>query len=125
MARKLKLPKPRIVCVCGGRDYTDHKRLKKILDKEHELRPMDLLTNGGASGADTLSSQWASIAGVHCATIRALWQHSADAAGPIRNSMILKCLKVSKLIAFPGGKGTADMVKKAERLDIRILRVKA
>jgi hypothetical protein len=41
------------------------------------------------------------------------WKTHGKAGGPIRNQMMLDDYKPQVVIAFPGGSGTADMVRRA------------
>lgn len=47
------------------------------------------------------------------------WKRHGRAAGPIRNQKMLE-EKPEMVVAFPGGKGTADMVKKAGQAGIEV-----
>ncbi len=105
------------LAVCGGRDYQDGRLVFRVLDK---LRPSSVV-EGGQEGADTLARMWAESRGVTCATEAADWKSWGPAAGPIRNAAILRNHKPDAVLAFPGGKGTADMLDKAERAGVRIL----
>ena len=44
------------------------------------------------------------------------WAKYGPVAGPIRNQDMLDLHRPKMVIAFPGGKGTADMVKRAKKL---------
>lgn len=112
----------RVVLVTGGRDYEDRAHVIRVLDSEHEAEPIDLLVQGGARGADLFAKEWAMSRGVHYATIPALWDAHGKAAGPIRNTAML-LVQPTELIAFPGGRGTRDMVKKAVDAGLEILQV--
>lgn len=103
------------VLICGGRDFADAVLVDKTLTRI-ALRsdaPFMLLIEGGATGADRLARQWAKGHGIHVATIEALWDFYGNAAGPRRNTIMLNELAPDVVVAFPGGRGTADMVKKA------------
>lgn len=52
------------------------------------------------------------------------WERNGRAAGPIRNRQMLDG-KPDLVIAFPGGKGTADMVAEAKRRGIAVREVGA
>ena len=71
------------------------------------------IVQGGANGADTLARNWAKSHGLKVETERAEWKRYLGAAGPIRNQVMLDKYKPDFVVAFPGGRGTADMVKKA------------
>jgi hypothetical protein len=72
------------------------------------------LIHGGASGADYLAYQWAIDNRVDVKCYEADWKTHSKAAGPIRNKYMLVDSKPDMVIAFPGGKGTANMVKLAK-----------
>lgn len=106
------------VLVCGGRDYGEADKVEEVLSA---LDP-PLIIEGGASGADSLASLWATKNGVHVCTVNALWGFYGKQAGPIRNSAML-ALKPDLVVAFPGGRGTADMVEQAKAAGIEVLEV--
>jgi hypothetical protein len=112
------------VLVCGGRGYDDRDRLFLILDRAHWANPIELLVHGAATGADTLAGLWAKERGVSVQAFPADWKKYGDAAGPIRNGLMLEATKPHMVIAFPGGRGTANMVKLARHAGIPIVRVR-
>ena len=109
-----------IVLVCGGRDFADREFLFATMDKVHGKSPVSLVVEGEADGADTLAREWAWSRGIHVAAVRALWDTHGKAAGPKRNETML-LLKPYAVIAFPGGRGTAHMVKAARKAGVRIV----
>ena len=106
--------------VCGGRDYHDAKRLFDVLD---ELMPVHVVGHGAARGADSLAGAWCRDRGVMEFALPARWDEYGASAGPRRNSELLKAVKPQLVVAFPGGRGTADMVKKAKRARVKVLLV--
>lgn len=101
-----------IVLVCGGRDYTDQEAVDAALIQLDAK--ITLVVHGNARGADTLADNWALRNGVQPARCPANWEFYSNAAGPIRNRAML-VIKPAMAIAFPGGDGTADMIKLCER----------
>ena len=104
--------------VTGGRDYSDFQALRIVLDQIHKEHPVTLLIHGGARGADTLAGRWAESNGVPTAVYRAQWKEHGKAAGPIRNQKMLTDAKPTAYLAFPGGRGTADMVYRCQKAGI-------
>jgi len=106
-----------IVLVCGGRDYTDQKRVFAVLDEIKATRagePM-LLIHGDAPGADSLAKRWTEVRGVDTVVFPANWVGRGKPAGPYRNRMMMRFVRICEhkrklVVAFPGGTGTADMV---------------
>lgn len=112
------------VLVCGGRDYDNRDQLFRVLDAAHMANPIILLIHGDAKGADALAKEWAHNSGVFCQAYPANWKELGKAAGPIRNRLMLEDGKPHIVIAFPGGSGTADMIKRAETADVPVVRVR-
>lgn len=108
------------IIVCGGRDYHDKAALFRAMDKAHSLKPITFLIQGGANGADFLGWTWGDERGVSCGSYNADWKKHGKAAGPIRNAEMISQGKPDGVIAFPGGAGTADMVRQAEAAGIKV-----
>ena len=106
------------VLVCGGRDYHNSNHVNDALS---EIRP-SVVIEGGARGADFLAADWARAnLGVDALiTFRADWERNGKAAGPIRNQKMLDEGKPDLVVAFPGGRGTADMISRAIRAGIAV-----
>jgi hypothetical protein len=104
------------VIVCGGRDYNDPDHVFRVLTG---IGPTEVI-EGGASGADAFAKAWALQRGVQIRTVFADWQKHGRAAGPIRNGEMLK-LNPDAVVAFPGGRGTADMVRQAKAAGIKVI----
>ena len=73
-----------------------------------------VVIHGGARGADDLARQWGEISvGIEGVEFRADWTAHGKAAGMIRNQRMLDEGRPDLVVAFPGGRGTADMVRRA------------
>lgn len=107
------------VLVCGGRDYNDLTQLFWALDN---IQP-SVIINGGALGADALARRYAEKRGIELETYQADWQAYGKAAGPIRNRKMLNDGKPDLVVAFPGGRGTADMVRRAQVAGVAVRHV--
>lgn len=105
------------ILVCGGRKYKDRKYVWKCLTKLNEEYEITECITGGCSGADELAHEWACLQPtIRPRSIEADWNTYGLAAGPIRNKKMLDMLGEGDLvIAFPGNKGTADMVNQAKK----------
>lgn len=102
------------VLVCGGRQFNDYLNASLALD-DLNLGEGDTIIEGGASGADACAFNYATYRGISCETFQADWQAHGKKAGPIRNQRMLDEGKPDMVVAFPGGKGTADMKKRAKK----------
>jgi len=109
------------VLVCGGRDYADRERVFKELDGIHAETLIDTLIEGGASGADDIAAAWTvENEDVELQTFHADWNKHGKAAGPIRNQQMIDEGKPDLVLAFPGGRGTADMVRRAKKAGVPV-----
>jgi hypothetical protein len=111
------------ILVCGGRGYTDKDRVFAVLDKLHDEAGISCVIQGGAKGADYFAAWWADKRRVQGETYEADWENQGSFAGPARNKRMLEEGKPDLVIAFPGGKGTADMKKKARRAGVEVIEV--
>ena len=110
------------VLICGGRDYNDEQYLWEYLDKYTEENGVDLVIEGGATGVDRLANLWAIHHGVHVAQVRPRWDFFGKKAGHLRNAAMLR-LNPMVVIAFPGGVGTANMIKQAKEKGVPVIEV--
>ncbi len=110
------------VAICGGRDEDlligREDALKKMLI---EIGATEIVT-GGCQGIDDQSEDVARREmGLVTTTFRPAWDAFGRAAGPLRNQQIAEYVDV--LIAFPGGRGTHDMIHKMEKLGKKVIRL--
>jgi hypothetical protein len=116
------------VLVCGGRDYTDRDHIHNTLCEIDAKRgPITCIIHGCATGADNEGMLWAQMMAstrkvVH-APFAADWHTHGRAAGPIRNQRMLDKGKPDLIVAFPGGRGTADMVRRAKAAGIEVIEI--
>jgi cysteine synthase len=114
------------VLVCGGRDYSDRAAVARALVPYRPAKPATepsdtILILGGATGADAIAEEWADVWGVRKRVFPANWKKHGKAAGPIRNQQMLDEGQPDIVIAFPGGRGTADMVSRARAKGVEVV----
>lgn len=120
------------ILICGGRDYRSadvwnwleynaKDMLQEIFGGDP---PITCIIHGGARGADEGAGRWGEDEHVPVRVFRADWKKHGKAAGPIRNQKMLDEGKPDFVIAFPGGRGTADMVRRAEAAGVPVYRVR-
>lgn len=120
------------VLVCGGRDFADkllfHRTMLDVVpwhtpDAYGNTLPKGVTIIHGdcRTGADRMADDWAVV---HwCANIMAFpadWKVYGRAAGPIRNQRMLDEGRPDLVIAFPGGRGTADMIRRAKAAGVEV-----
>ena len=114
------------VLVCGGREYADRARLNRILDRVHAERGISAIIQGAARGADMMAAEWGlDHSPVLVCSYPADWDKHGKQAGPIRNQEMLDESKPDAVIAFPGGSGTADMVRRARAAGVAVWEIAA
>ena len=109
------------IIVCGGRKFEDSTLVHRTLD--HYRPRMQALACGGARGVDTFAWDWGWKNNFHCERFMANWKEHGRAAGPIRNQFMLEKFKPTLVLAFPGGSGTGDMVQRADRAGVPVVRI--
>lgn len=107
------------VLVCGGRNFHDKGLVFAVLDK---FKP-DWIISGGARGADSLAEQWARERNVGLSIYPAQWHVHGSAAGPIRNQEMLDLGEPDLVLAFPGGRGTANMISLAQKAGVLAMKI--
>ena len=108
------------ILVCGGRDFDDWGRFTEVMESHLPEETIDLVIQGGAKGADFLAKVWAKYENIPCDEYPADWQAHGKRAGHIRNQEMLDKGRPDWVIAFPGGRGTADMIQRAERAGVPV-----
>jgi aspartokinase-like uncharacterized kinase len=110
------------VLVCGGRNFVDYSRLHGKLDEINSERgPIAEIIHGDARGADTLAAIWAADSDIPIRAFPANWEKFGRRAGPVRNRQMLDEAFPNIVVAFPGGAGTANMIRQAEERGILVI----
>ena len=111
------------VLVCGGRDFDDARLMNSVLDRLHTENFFTVLIHGNARGADRIADAWACRRGVPrepYGVPQGEWDELGKKAGPLRNQRMLDEGKPDMVVAFPGGGGTKDMVRRAAKAGVAI-----
>jgi hypothetical protein len=91
------------VLICGGRAFDDLPFFDSTMDKLHERHRFSVVVHGGASGADAMAHFWAGFNSLPIEVYHADWKRHG---------------KADLVVAFPGGRGTADMLRRARAAGI-------
>ena len=119
------------ILVCGGRDFDDWHKIKEYIHLNFSGFARDSLTviTGGANGADFLArcvvKYMNEQAGWNLTyeEYPADWKKYGKPAGHIRNQQMLDEGKPDLVIAFKGGTGTADMVRRAKNAGVEVIEI--
>jgi hypothetical protein len=128
------------VLVCGGRDYSNRDYIWNTLcDIDEQRGPITCVIHGCQTGADSEGMIWAQTCGRLHAPFEPDWYDMSEPcirrvrrngqeynalAGPKRNTRMLVEGKPDLVVAFPGGKGTADMVRQARKAGVEVIKIK-
>lgn len=142
------------ILVCGGRDFNDRDLIYNTLYTICDVRgwmhpptgdgntlPRVEIISGMARGADTIAHDWAVVNWCPIHEFPAAWDDLSqpgaliktrrdgkkyDAqAGVRRNQRMLDEGKPNLVVAFPGGWGTWDMIRRARAAGVEVLRYMA
>lgn len=113
------------VLVCGGRTFDDKELIYATLDRLHKLHGFDVLIEGDAHGVDRIAGYWARRNRVDDLKFAAKWNDYGNAAGPIRNRKMLEDGRPDLVVAFPGGRGTENMVRLAKAAGVAVIEIKS
>lgn len=137
------------ILVCGGRDFADRKPgdyskkdkineynfvyniLYKIIEEFSEnynpddnWLPTDItIISGKAKGVDSAASDFAIVNYCQLEEYPADWKTHGKAAGHIRNKQMLEEGKPDLVVAFPGNRGTAHMVRIAKEAGVKVIEI--
>lgn len=109
------------VIIAGSRNFNDYPTLEKYCDKVLSSVADDIeIVSGTAYGADKLGERYAKEKGYKLTQFPADWEQYGKSAGVIRNKQMAEYSDA--LIAFwdKESKGTANMIKLAQSLGLKI-----
>ena len=110
--------------ICGGRDFSDKEMFDSAMCDLLALQGMpSRIVEGGAKGADSLARGWAQRHALEIKTEKAKWNVYGRSAGAIRNQEMLDKYRPDFVVAFPGGRGTADMVKRSRKAGVDVAEI--
>lgn len=126
-----------IILVTGGRDYADAARVNRVLARacypyvnSRELGGGITLFYGEATGADALALRYAKRRGWGTQPYPYDRGAPGKSGGPRRNAVMVKeaaqCLNEGQpviAVAFPGGTGTADCVRRIRAAGLPLVEV--
>ena len=115
------LPEGTLVAITGGKDVRDPGAVFARLDQTKAKYDDMVLVHGGGPGVERVAAQWAERNAVNQVVCKPDWTAHGRAAPFRRNDELLSLLPKG-IIAFPGGGITDNLVDKAVKLGIRVMR---
>ena len=105
----------KLTVIAGGRDY----HLSQADEAWLDTLPIRAVISGGAHGADKAGEAWARSRGLPVTVMPADWATYGLRAGPLRNEAMAK--EAEMVVLFPGGRGTADMRRQAQKAGLPVI----
>ncbi len=118
---RVHLPEGTLVAVAGGKTVNDPGAVFTRLDKVRAKYADMILVHGGGPGVEKIAAQWAERNGVHQVVCKPDWDRHGRAAPFRRNDDLLNLLPKG-VIAFPGNGITENLIDKATKLGIPVMR---
>ena len=102
------------VLICGGRNFDNSKIVGRAMRfVAEQYGEISCVIEGGARGADYLGKLWAEGQGIPVFECRANWNRYGKRAGHVRNGWMIAHGMPDMVVAFPGGRGTENMMQQA------------
>lgn len=135
------------ILVCGGRNFArdgwftdrldaqkaaiERRFIQVILydlcvdtyQKRHWIRKGLTIIHGNAPGADRAAGRWPEESWATVEVFPADWDKYGKAAGAVRNKQMLVEGKPDLVVAFPGGKGTKNMIEQALHAKVPVIKI--
>ena len=115
------LPEGTLVAITGGKEVRDAGAIFARLDQTKAKYDDIVLVHGGGPGVERIAAQWAERNAVHQVVCKPDWNRHGRAAPFRRNDELLNLLPKG-LIAFPGSGITDNLVDKAVKLGIPVMK---
>lgn len=93
--------------------------IENTLNQFKKYNHIDCVIEGNARGTDRIAGFWARKNKIENVKFNPDWDNYGNAAGPIRNQQMIDEGNPDFAIAFPGGKGTADMLSRIIKHEIQ------
>lgn len=109
------------ILVCGARHFEDAETVSRELARAHADVPITVLIHGCVAGVGVLAEAWARRHGIAVIRYPPNWEFYGKKAERLRNAFMIEDSRADLVLAFPGGRHTADLVYRARLADIAVL----
>lgn len=107
--------------LCGGRHFEDVQVIQQELARLHAEQPVTVLIHGSASGLGAAAEAWARRNDIHIVRYPPNWELHGKKAESMRNAFMIQDSRPDLVLAFPGGRHTADLVRRAGAANIAVV----
>jgi hypothetical protein len=109
--------------VCGGRAYADENKVFGVLDILDRRSPITSVIQGGATGAEAIARDWAASRRIKIQTYIAGKKKTGQSSWTRGNQRMLDEGKPDLVVAFPGVRRTADMLRRAKAVGATVIEI--
>jgi hypothetical protein len=111
------------VLVGGGRHFEDAEKVHQELVRLHWRKPISVLIHGSVSGVGIAAEAWARSSGTPVVRYPPNWKLYGKKAEGLRDAFMIEDSRPDLVLAFPGGRHTADLIQKAIDAKIVVLAI--
>jgi hypothetical protein len=111
------------VLVGGGRHFEDAEMVHQELVRQHWRKPISVLIHGSVTGVGIAAEAWARSSGTPVVRYPPNWKLYGKKAEGLRDAFMIEDSRPDLVLAFPGGRHTADLIQKAIDAKIVVLAV--
>lgn len=104
--------------IAGSRSITDYELVKTAIQKSGFK--ITQVVSGGAAGVDKLGERWAQENNIPVKRFLPDWKTHGKAAGPIRNSEMIKEAECAVILWDGASRGTKDTFTKMQKADKQV-----
>jgi len=109
--------------VCGGRHFEDAEMVHHELTALHWRKPISVVVHGSIAGVGIIAEAWARRHGIAVVRYPPNWEFYGKKAEGLRSDFMLTDSRPDFVVAFPGGRHTADLVQRAINVGLAVLAI--
>ena len=109
--------------VCGGRHFEDAEMVHNELTALHWRKPISVVVHGSIAGVGIIAEAWARRHGIAVVRYPPNWEFYGKKAEGLRSDFMLTDSRPDFVVAFPGGRHTADLVQRAINVGLAVLAI--
>lgn len=109
--------------VCGGRHFEDAEMVHHELTALHWRKPISVVVHGSIAGVGIIAEAWARCHGIAVVRYPPNWEFYGKKAEGLRSDFMLTDSRPDFVVAFPGGRHTADLVQRAINVGLAVLAI--